>query len=298
MAAGRPGEDLSLKALAAGAGISHFHLHRTFVAVAGETPKAYTLRLRLSLAAVMLLTTGRSVLDIALRCGFQSHEVFSRAFARHFQMTPRAYRRRGFATRLEAGGAAAHAAAVRHAAPCLRLFHMHSSGHWLRTDMTYDIVKKNLDAQPVLVTRRRVKRSEIGAAIGEALPHIFMYAQQHGIALAGHPLTRYVEVGAGLLTIEPAMRIVSDQRSAASRASSQESAVIEDVLPAGPAATTVHQGPYETLSEAYAALETWMESNALQPAGPPWEDYITDPAEFPDPKDWRTEVCWPVAPRR
>ena len=297
MAAARPDEALSLKALAAGVGLSPFHLHRTFVAVAGETPKAYTLRLRLSLATVMLLTTRRSVLDIALSCGFQSHEVFSRTFTKYVQMTPRAYRARGFAVPLEARSAAAHAAAVKQAAPCLRLFHMHSSSHLLRTDMTYDIVKKELDAQPVLVTRRRVKRSEVGAAIGEALPHIFMYAQQRGIALAGHPLTRYVEVGAGLLTIEPAMRIVSAERAAAPPAASQESAVIEDVLPAGPAATTVHKGPYDTLSEAYAALETWMESNGLRPSGPPWEDYITDPAEFPDPKDWKTEVCWPVAPR-
>ena len=161
--------------------------------------------------------------------------------------------------------------------------------------MAYDIVKKELDAQPVLLVRRRVKRSDIGRAIGEALPHIFMYAQQHGIALAGHPLTRYVEVGAGLLTIEPAMRIVSRQGSGSNAAPGGE--VVEDVLPAGSAATTVHAGPYETLQEAYAALETWMGEHNLRPAAPPWESYITDPAEHPDPKDWKTEVCWPVAAR-
>ena len=82
--------------------------------------------------------------------------------------------------------------------------------------MTYSIVKKELAPQPVLVVRRRVKRSEIAGAIGEALPHIFQYAQQHGIALAGHPFTRYVEVGAGLLTIEPGMRVVGPQQTPAS----------------------------------------------------------------------------------
>jgi AraC family transcriptional regulator len=158
--------------------------------------------------------------------------------------------------------------------------------------MTYDIVQKELDAQPVLLVRRKVNRSQIGSAIGEALPHIFMYAQQHGIALAGHPLTRYVEVGPGLLTIEPAMRVVS---RSAPEGNAAKGEVIEDVLPAGSAATTIHAGPYETLTEAYAALERWMEQNGLRPAGPPWEDYITDPAEFPDPKDWKTEVCWPIA---
>lgn len=291
-AASRLDEDVSLATLADEAGLSPCHLHRLFVDVAGETPKAYTQRLRLSRAGVLLLTTSESVLDIALDCGFQSHEVFTRAFRKRFGMTPTAYRARGFSASLDPAAATRHATTVHLFAPCLRLFHMPLNGDWIGSDMAYDIVQKELAAQPVLLVRRRVKRSEIGSAIGEALPHIFMYAQQHGIALAGHPLTRYAEVGAGLLTIEPAMRVVSRQ---ASNAQATASEVIEDVLPAGSAATTVHAGPYETLTEAYAALERWIEQNGLRPAGAPWEDYITDPAEFPDPKDWKTEVCWPVA---
>lgn len=294
-AALRLDEDNSLGALAAEAGLSPFHLHRLFVEVAGETPKAYTQRLRLSRAGVLLVTTSRSVLDIALDCGFQSHEVFTRAFRKRFGITPTAYRGRGFTAPVDPVAARRHAAAVQLFAPCLRLFHLPLNGHSNGTDMTYDIVQKELDAQPVLLVRRKVNRSQIGSAIGEALPHIFMYAQQHGIALAGHPLTRYVEVGPGLLTIEPAMRVVSRPASEGNAAPGE---VVEDVLPAGSAATTIHAGPYETLTEAYAAIERWMEQNGFRPAGPPWEDYITDPAEFPDPKDWKTEVCWPVARNR
>ena len=291
-AALRLDEDVSLGTLAAEAGLSPFHLHRLFVAVAGETPKAYTQRLRLSRAGVLLLTTSRSVLEIALDCGFQSHEVLTRAFRKRFGMTPTAYRVRGFIASVDGAGARRHAAGVNLSAPCLRLFHMPLNGHSIGTDMTYDIVQKELDAQPVLLVRRRVNRSQIGSAIGEALPHIFMYAQQHGIALAGHPLTRYVDVGPGLLTIEPAMRVVSRPASDAKAGAGE---VVEDVLPAGSVATTIHTGPYETLTEAYAALELWMEQNGRRPAAPPWEDYITDPAESPDPKDWKTEVCWPIA---
>lgn len=291
-AALRLDEDISLGTLAAEAGLSPCHLHRLFVDVAGETPKAYTQRLRLGRAGVLLLTTSRSVLDIALDCGFQSHEVFTRAFRKRFGITPAAYRVRGFAAPVDPIGARRHAAAVQVFAPCLRLFHMPLNGHSIGTDMSYHIVQKELDAQPVLLVRRRVNRSQIGSAIGEALPHIFMYAQQHGIALAGHPLTRYVDVGPGLLTIEPAMRVVSRPASEEKAAAGE---VVEDVLPAGSAATTIHAGPYETLTEAYAALERWMEQNGLRPAGSPWEDYITDPTEFPDPKDWKTEVCWPIA---
>lgn len=295
--AARRDQDVPLAALSAHVGLSPFHLHRMFSAVAGETPKQFTMRLRLGRGAATLLTTGDSVLDVALSCGFESHEAFTRAFRRQFGMTPRAYRARGFAGQAGVVDRAAHAAAVRRVGPCVGLFHVRPEGRARRSDVTYSIVEKQLAPQPVLVVRRRVNRSEIAATIGGVLPLIFQYAQQHGIALSGHPFTRYLDVGAGLLTIEPGMRIVGPVPTAATGDAARtpgDSVVLEDRLPGGPAATTVHAGSYETLHEAYAALETWMEAHGHPPAGAPWESYITDPAEHPDPKDWKTEVCWPI----
>jgi AraC family transcriptional regulator len=291
-------DDLPLSALSAQAGLSPFHLHRLFSALAGETPKQFTLRLRLSRGAAMLLGGDESVLDIALACGFQSHEAFTRAFRRHFRMTPREYRARGFAPDAGMVDSTLHTAIVEHAGPCVGLIHMRPDGRAPGHEMTYSVVKKDLAPQPVLLVRRRIKRSEIAATIGSVLPGIFQYAQQHGIALAGHPLTRYVDISAGVMTIEPAMRVVGSEQHAADTATraaeSTGTGVIEDTLPGGPAATTVHAGPYETLHEAYAALEMWIESNGFHAAGAPWESYITDPAEHPDTRDWKTEVSWPI----
>jgi AraC family transcriptional regulator len=67
-----------------------------------------------------------------------------------------------------------------------------------------------------------------------------------------------------------------------------------DVLPGGTVAYTLHSGPYEELRGAYAAIESWMEEQGLTAAGAPWESYITDPTEHPNPADWKTEVFWPV----
>ena len=193
-----------LAALARQAGLSAFQLHRLFAATLRETPKQLTLRLRLGRAAVLLLTGRDSVLEIALSCGFQSHEVFCRAFRRHFGMTPRAYRERGFARRLTAAEAREHAAVVHQVGPCIGLYQT----DWdRRSVMSYSIEKRMLSAQPVLVARRRVARSEIATTIAEALPRVFLYAQQHGIPLTGLPFTRYLQAGPGLLTIEPGMRI-------------------------------------------------------------------------------------------
>jgi AraC-like DNA-binding protein len=209
-------DEVPLAELASASKLSPFHLHRLFSAAAGETPKQFGTRLRLSQAAALLLTGRQSVRRIALSCGFRSHEVFTRAFRRRFGMTPSAYRARGFVTDINAREAEAHRTTIRRVAPCIGLFRSEQPPS--RIDMTYDVVKKDLTAQPVLVVRKRVKRSDIAATIGSVLPGIFQYAQRRGLALSGHPFTRYIDMGPGVVTMEPGMRITGSAGAAPSPA--------------------------------------------------------------------------------
>jgi effector-binding domain-containing protein len=66
-------------------------------------------------------------------------------------------------------------------------------------------------------------------------------------------------------------------------------------LPGGWVALGIHAGPYDSLPDTNAAIERWIEANGFKTAGPAWEHYVTDPAEHPDSKDWRTEVHWPLS---
>lgn len=215
-------------------------------------------------------------------------------------MAPREYRRRGL---ISVGGHAQsfeHEQAVDRVARCVGLYARDFTTRIpgdRTAEMTnsYTVVQKELRRQPVLLVRRRVKRSEIAKTIGEALPHVFWYAEKHGIALTGHPFTRYVEMGVGMVTIEPGMRIAAPADPALIGARDEPSEVLLEALPSGPAATVMHAGAYESLADAYAAIEEWMAAQGKHSAGPPWESYITDPADFPDPKDWKTEVLWPLA---
>jgi AraC family transcriptional regulator len=284
-AAGHLDEDLSLDALAHRAGLSAGHLHRVFAAAVGETPKQFTSRLRLGRAAALLLSGGETVLDIALACGFQSHEVFCRAFRRCFGMSPSAYRERGFASDVDPAQSGRHTTLVGSIGPCVGLYHTNENQ---RSEMTYSITTKEITAQPVLLVRRRVKRSEIAKMIGESLPRVFVHAQKTGAALAGLPFARYLDWGPGMTTMEAGMRVASPPAVAG------EGDVLADTLPGGLVATTVHEGPYDKLHDAHAAVQQWIEEQGLKPAGAPWESYVTDPGEYPDPKDWKTEVFWPL----
>ncbi len=68
-------------------------LEKLFHATIGETPGAYNLRLRLSIARRMVTDTKTAFSDIAARTGFSSASAFSRAFKKNFGAPPAAVRR-------------------------------------------------------------------------------------------------------------------------------------------------------------------------------------------------------------
>src|SRR5687767_7750026 len=72
---------------------SRRQFHRLTLDVIGETPAAHQRRVRLDRAAWLLLTTRATVLDAALETGWESHEVFTRAFRAQFGTTPSAFRK-------------------------------------------------------------------------------------------------------------------------------------------------------------------------------------------------------------
>jgi AraC family transcriptional regulator len=61
--------------LAARACLSRAHFDRVVAAAAGETPSRLRRRVLLERAAFRLLTTGNSVLDVALEAGYTSNEA-------------------------------------------------------------------------------------------------------------------------------------------------------------------------------------------------------------------------------
>ena len=82
-----------VNAMAQTACFSRRQFHRLTLRVMGETPAAHQRRVRLDRAAWLLLTTHATVLDIAFETGWESHEVFTRAFRARFGTTPSVFRK-------------------------------------------------------------------------------------------------------------------------------------------------------------------------------------------------------------
>jgi len=151
---------------------------------------------------------------------------------------------------------------------------------------TTSITRQEYPGQPVLLIRRSIPRAQLQPMLAECFGKLFAHGHQAGLPIAGWPVARYLAVGTGLWTVEAAMPLAAPVAGAGEMQAG--------MLPAGPVAMAIHAGPYQQLPETYAAIEQWMAVNGAKAGGAPWESYVTDPGQHPDPQDWRTEVCWPL----
>ncbi len=84
---------VTLDSLAAVAGLSRYHLCRSFREATGLPPHAWLMRARLAAARRLLRTSEMPISDIAVACGFASPNQFATAFRKGLGVTPTAYRR-------------------------------------------------------------------------------------------------------------------------------------------------------------------------------------------------------------
>lgn len=82
-----------LKQLAEIAQLSEFHLHRIFRLIVGENIGEFTLRLRMEDVAQSLRMTNKILEELAFEKGYANKSVLSRAFKKHFGVSPSLYRK-------------------------------------------------------------------------------------------------------------------------------------------------------------------------------------------------------------
>lgn len=129
--------------------------------------------------------------------------------------------------------------------------------------------------------------SELAGELGQLLGAVLAHATGAGAAPAGPPFTRYLSMDDQVVEIETGFAL--------DRPVTGDGTVEATELPATDAVLVRHVGPYDQLPAAYAAATAFAWERGRSPAGAPWEVYLSDPGEEPDPAKWVTEVYLPVA---
>lgn len=87
------GKNFDLEKIAEEASMSLPHFYRIFYSLTGHPIKEYIRKRRISEASVLLKNSDRSILDIAIEVGFESHASFSKTFKKIVGMPPGLYKR-------------------------------------------------------------------------------------------------------------------------------------------------------------------------------------------------------------
>lgn len=112
----------------------------------------------------------------------------------------------------------------------------------------------------------------------------------------GMPVTVYLNDPATVPLAEACWELRAPVEEGAQEYGPDEAGLAIKRIPAMTVATTVHQGPYDEVGEAYARLRGWIADQGFEVVGPPMEAYLNDPGET-RPEEYLTEVMIPVHER-
>jgi DNA-binding transcriptional MerR regulator len=152
----------------------------------------------------------------------------------------------------------------------------------------YDVVLK--EVPPMLVASRRVTiptNAEVPHYLGGAFDETYGLIASRGANPAG-PCLAVWHQPAAVLENEDAEGAVPLEKPLEG---TDRVKVYE--LPGGQFVSAVHDGPFETMSQAHAAILSWIESNGYEAAGTYREVYLGEAGE--GGSDPVTEIQYPVA---
>ena len=155
--------------------------------------------------------------------------------------------------------------------------------------MPYEVTVKELPAQPVAATRATTTLREISTVISDGVHAILDELGRQGIEPAGP-----------LQVVYHADQVLDEETSAPIEICFPVAAGFEATgevygaeLAGGPAAVTVHRGPYAEITPAYHTVSGWIHDHGHELAGGPREVYLNVPGQVAV-ADLLTEVQWPI----
>ncbi|HKX30582.1 MAG TPA: GyrI-like domain-containing protein [Blastocatellia bacterium] len=134
--------------------------------------------------------------------------------------------------------------------------------------MNYEVVTKNVSAQPLAAVRRRALSQDVGRIWRPALDLVWEFLRRHeGLRTDGHNcfLYRHSAPGDAAMDICFGVQVI--------RSFEGEGEVICTETPAGEVAMTTHVGSYDRLAAADEAIHSWRAATGRTFGGCSWEIY-------------------------
>jgi effector-binding domain-containing protein len=152
--------------------------------------------------------------------------------------------------------------------------------------VAYAVEVKEIEAQPIVIARTETTPDKIGPTYGELIAEVSASLARRSIPTAGPSFGRYFDYSNDHVDMAVGFPVEG--------AVEDDGRVVAGELPGGRVAVVTHVGPYTRLGGAYRAIKAWMAEHGAATGGPPWEVYVTGPAQTSDSATWRTDIVQPI----
>ena len=158
---------------------------------------------------------------------------------------------------------------------------------WSAINITVDQRK----AEPILFVHGQATTDagSIGQALAEAFGTVAEVMRQYHLEQAGAPMAFARSWGKGGFIFDAGIPYSGD----ITEDSLENSQVRRGATPPGRVVQAVHVGAYAGISESYRKVLAFMGAHGFQPAGDPWESYVSDPTVTPQ-DELITIISYPV----
>ncbi|HPQ20216.1 MAG TPA: SRPBCC family protein [Saprospiraceae bacterium] len=152
----------------------------------------------------------------------------------------------------------------------------------------YEIKEVIVPAKNYVMNRAEVKFENIAQFYAQNLGSLFQKLQTAGIEMAGMPCGLYFKYDESKQMTDMAAAIPV-----------KEEVAIQDALSyhidERKALTIDYYGDYKDIGPAHYAIDAYMKDRNILNDAPVVEEYVTDPANEPDPTKWLTKIFYYIA---
>jgi effector-binding domain-containing protein len=160
--------------------------------------------------------------------------------------------------------------------------HLEKSKH----EQKFEIIECEVPAQVYICIRDTASPNTVSFKLSEMYKKISSFLKSRSLSPTGAPVTIYHAYLGQSFDIEACLPLASavpvNNTLNCVRKYVQKVVMVK------------FQGPYNTISEAYTALNTYIAENELGINGSPWEEYITNPQFESDSSKMQTNIYYPV----
>ena len=166
------------------------------------------------------------------------------------------------------------------------LFHLENLLENIKQENIFEIIEQEVPEQVYIMKRDTATPTTVSIKLGDMYRRISSFMKSRNLSPTGAPIAVFHNYLGQSFDIEAGLPVASSVA-----VSNNLNCIKKD---AQKVVMVKFLGPYNTISAAYYALNSYIIENELVITGPPWEEYITNPQFESDSSKMQTNIFYPV----